>query len=109
MSNEQDFLVQLSTIKRRKLKFLWRPYFPYGLPVVMDGHPNIGKSFLLMHLAAQVSVGGKMPDGTPVKAGNVFYLGNEDDNEVTMRFVSKFYSCFKDENGESYFPGFENL
>jgi len=36
-------------------------------------------------------------------------IDNEDDTDFMSRFVSQFYSCFRGENGDPYFPGFNNI
>jgi predicted ribosome quality control (RQC) complex YloA/Tae2 family protein len=32
------------------------------------------------------------------------YLDNDEDQEEMQRFIYKFFPCFKDPNGNSYFP-----
>jgi KaiC/GvpD/RAD55 family RecA-like ATPase len=40
---------------------LWEPYIPKGKLTSIEGDPGVGKSFLTMALAAQISRGGKLP------------------------------------------------
>jgi RecA-family ATPase len=51
----------------------------------MEGDPNVGKSYLAMYIAAQVTVGGSMPGGKRLKPGRVLYLSTEDEPEYTIR------------------------
>lgn len=52
---------------------------------ILEGDPGIGKSFLAMHIAAQVSVGGRLPGSGRTVAGEVLYLTAEDDPSYTVR------------------------
>ena len=82
MSGKETF-VTLSTVKRRKVQWLWRPYIPFGMLTILEGDPGLGKSFLSMYLAATISTGGRLPDGQKVTQGNVLYISAEDDPSYT--------------------------
>lgn len=82
MSGKETF-VTLSTVKRRKVQWLWRPYIPFGMLTILEGDPGLGKSFLSMYLAATISTGGRLPDGQKVARGNVLYISAEDDPSYT--------------------------
>lgn len=43
---------------------------------IMEGDPGVGKSFLAMQLAVQVSIGGELPDGQKLGRGRVLYLSH---------------------------------
>ena len=78
-----DTFVTLSAVKRKKVQWLWRPYIPFGMLTILEGDPGLDKSFLSMYLAAIVSTGGMLPDGSNVTRGNVLYIGAEDDPSYT--------------------------
>jgi len=82
MSKKETF-VTLSTVKRRKVQWLWHPYIPFGMLTILEGDPGLGKSFLSMYLAATISTGGRLPDGQKVTRGNVLYISAEDDPSYT--------------------------
>ncbi len=82
MSSKETFIT-LSTVKRRKVQWLWRPYIPFGMLTILEGDPGLGKSFLSMYLAATISTGGRLPDGQRVTQGNVLYISAEDDPSYT--------------------------
>lgn len=82
MKNKEMF-VTLSTVKRRKVQWLWRPYIPFGMLTILEGDPGLGKSFLSMYIAATISTGGRLPDGQEVTQGNVLYISAEDDPSYT--------------------------
>lgn len=48
-----------------RIEWLWRGWIPRGKLCVQDGDPGKGKSTILLDLAARVSTGRAMPDGTP--------------------------------------------
>lgn len=82
MSSKETF-VTLSTVKRRKVQWLWRPYIPFGMLTILEGDPGLGKSFLSMYLASTISTGGRFPDGQRISQGNVLYISAEDDPSYT--------------------------
>jgi len=55
----------LSQVDSETVRWLWEPYLPRGKLVLLDGDPRVGKSFIAIDLAARLSRGGPMPDGTP--------------------------------------------
>ncbi|MEQ8659149.1 MAG: AAA family ATPase [Hyphomicrobiales bacterium] len=75
----------LADIKARKIEWLWEPRIPYDKMTIMEGDPELGKSYLCMHLAALVTTGGSLPDGQIVEQGNVLYISSEDDAADTIR------------------------
>lgn len=77
--------VTLSQIEAREIDWLWHPYIPRSALSIMEGDPDVGKSYLAMHLAALVTVGGKLPDGTTMERGRVLYITSEDDAGITLR------------------------
>src|SRR5687768_18055343 len=44
---------------------LWGPYLTPGTVAVLDGDPGAGKTFLALDLAARLTAGRSMPDGSP--------------------------------------------
>ena len=55
----------LSDVVSRAVKFMWEPYLVYGMVNLLEGDPNVGKSYFAMHLTAMVTTGGKLPGGAP--------------------------------------------
>lgn len=77
--------VAYSKIPRRKVSWLWRGYFPFGKHVMLEGDPDVGKSTLTVDIAARVTTGASMPDGTPgCEPAGVLILSAEDDPEDTI-------------------------
>jgi hypothetical protein len=57
---------------------LWEGHLFLGKIAVLDGDPGTGKSTLTTDLAARVSTGANMPDGTPGGQGGVVVVSLED-------------------------------
>jgi hypothetical protein len=80
--------VRLSQVKEEQLHWLWQGRFPLGAITLLDGDPGLGKSLLTLDLAARVSTGREMPDGTPGVEGEgpqrVLLFSAEDDPARTI-------------------------
>jgi len=77
--------VAFSAIEPEPVKWLWRHRIPLGKLTVIDGDPGLGKSALTVDIAARVSTGLVMPDGTPGIHGRVVFVTFEDDCAATVR------------------------
>ena len=65
----------------------WAMYgwLAYGECIVMDGNPGEGKSSITTDLAARMTRGGVMPDGSQVEAGGAVIVTTEDSISRTIR------------------------
>jgi hypothetical protein len=77
--------VSLEHVAARPVGWLWPGWIPAGRITLLDGDPGLGKSTILLDLAARVSNGGRLPHGSAVEAGGVILLVAEDDLEETVR------------------------
>jgi hypothetical protein len=75
----------LSEIEPKSAEWLWPLRVPLGELTILDGDPGTNKSSLTIDLAARVSTGGKMPDGTKGLRGGVLLLVAEDSVSKTLR------------------------
>jgi phage N-6-adenine-methyltransferase len=57
-------LQRLSELNPEATEWLWHLRIPKGELTVVDGDPSVNKSSLLLDIAARVSTGRAMPDGT---------------------------------------------
>jgi phage N-6-adenine-methyltransferase len=71
-------LITLSELTPVATDWLWPLRIPKGELTILDGDPSVNKSSLLMDLAARVSTGREMPDGTGGVLGGVLLLLAED-------------------------------
>jgi hypothetical protein len=78
-------IIAISDVEEVPLQWLWQRYLPMGKLVVLDGDPNRGKSFLTLDIAARISRGDAMPDGTAGLLGDVMIISCEDSVEDTIR------------------------
>jgi RecA-family ATPase len=76
--------VNLSTVDPEPVEWIWRDRIPAGELTVFDGDSGTNKSSVLVDLAARVSTGRPMPDGTAGVHGGVVFLLGEDSVEKTV-------------------------
>ena len=57
-------LVRLSEVEPEEVKWLWPGRIPLGKLTILDGDPGTAKTTLALDLAARVSRGDTMPDGS---------------------------------------------
>lgn len=82
--NDSPF-VNLADVEAQDVDWLWEPLIPYGMVSIVEGDPGEGKSYLAMYIAAQISIGGKLPGIEKVHKGKILYLTAEDDPSYTIR------------------------
>lgn len=76
--------IQASKIKPQKVLWLWPGRIPLGKLTTFAGIGGLGKTFVLLDMAARVTVGGEWPDGGRVEAGEVLFISGEDDPDDTL-------------------------
>ena len=87
-----------SAVTQRKVDWLWYPYIPYGKISVLQGDPGEGKSTFILNIAALLTKGEKMPDGTGGgQAQTVIYQCAEDDiaDTIKPRLIAAGADCEK--------------
>ena len=79
--------VSLADVIPEVVRWLWPGRLPLGKLVVTDGDPGLGKSTMLLDLAARVTKGLRMPDGAASECGpaGVVLLTAEDGLGDTVR------------------------
>jgi hypothetical protein len=75
----------LSEIQPERVEWLWPQRIPKGKITVLDGDPDNGKSVLTTDLAARVTAGLPLPDGTPTEAAGAVIVSAEDGASDTIR------------------------
>jgi hypothetical protein len=76
--------VEMAQAARRDVEWLWPGWLPLGKLAALDGDPGLGKSTLLLDLAARVSRHGRMPGDVAGIRGGVAILSAEDGVEDTI-------------------------
>lgn len=93
-----DQVEYYSQVRARRVEWLRYPYVPYGKLTVIQGDPGEGKSTLILNIAALLSTGKPMPDGSLVESPQtIIYQCAEDSVEDTVkpRLVTAGADCDK--------------
>jgi archaellum biogenesis ATPase FlaH len=75
----------LSNVETHPIEWLWHGRIPLGKITILDGDPGMGKSLIAINIAACVSAGQIMPDGTPGIKGGVIIIAPEDSPADTIK------------------------
>ncbi len=78
-------LVWANTITPTRVEWLWPGYIPLRKTSILQGDPGEGKSQIMIDIAARVTRGTVMPDGSTSAAGSVMWITTEDDASDTLR------------------------
>jgi len=74
----------LTTVKPQPVRWLWQKRLPLSGITLLDGDHGTGKSILALQIAACVSSGTPMPDGTPTIQGGVVIVSPYADATTTQ-------------------------
>jgi AAA domain-containing protein len=75
----------LADVEPETVAWFWPGRLAFGKLNIIDGDPDQGKSSLTLDLAACITTGRPLPDGTPCEQGNVVFLTAEDGVADTIR------------------------
>jgi RecA-family ATPase len=78
-------LISYENIESKQVQWLWRGYLARGVLNLIQGDPGKGKSQLMVDIAARVTRGLPMPDGSPGVEGSVLFVAGEDAHNFTMK------------------------
>ena len=87
-------LTPASGIMPEPISWLWPGWLARGKMHIIAGQPGTGKTTIAMKMAATVSAGGRWPDGSVVKPGNVVIWSGEDDPADSL--VPRLEACGAD-------------
>lgn len=87
MTKGDDFCFEyFSAVTQRRIEWLWYPYIPYGKLTILQGDPGEGKSTFMLNVAALLTRGKPMPDGTRTpRPERVVYQTAEDNLADTVK------------------------
>lgn len=71
-------LVRMSDVQLQEVKWLWKPYIPFGKLTIIQGDPGEGKTTFALQLAAACSSGVALPGMEIAEPFNVIYQTAED-------------------------------
>lgn len=90
----EQLLTLYSEVQSTDVRWLWYPFIAIGKITLLQGDPGDGKSTMMMNLIAELSTGGKTPDGCKVGVPQkVIYQCSEDDACSYSRRHSLFHFC----------------
>lgn len=80
----------LDRFEYRELQWLWHPYFPRGAVTLVYGFGGVGKSSMLLDLAARITKGRALPrfgneSEERAPKGTVLMMSKEDDPNIIVR------------------------
>ncbi len=78
----------LADVRPECVEWMWPRRIPKGKITVLDGDPDNGKSVLTTDLAARVTTGKDLPDGTPTEAAGAVLVSAEDGAADTFAHAS---------------------
>ncbi len=96
MDDGMGLLTLYSDVQTKPVKWLWFPYIASGKLTLLQGDPGDGKSSMMMHIIAEISTGGSMPDGLSLgKPQRVIYQCSEDGagDTIKPRLVKMGANC----------------
>ena len=72
-------VITVADVESERVSWLWPGWLPFGKLVSLAGDPGLGKSTVALDLAARISTGDPMPDGSTIEqARDVLILSAED-------------------------------
>ncbi|MEJ2705288.1 MAG: AAA family ATPase, partial [Sedimentisphaerales bacterium] len=83
----KPIIVRLEDVEPQEVEWLWDNRIPLGKLSMLVGDPGLGKSFLTLYIAAQVTTGRPWADDPlkqPILEGSVIILSAEDDVSDTI-------------------------
>lgn len=89
-------IVWASSIKPKKVEWLWPRRIPLGKMTTFAGNGGLGKTFVLCDIAARVSTGAEWPycGGECAEQGKTLFISGEDDADDTI--VPRLMECGAD-------------
>ena len=50
-------IISMDTVEAEEIKWLWKPYIPFGKLTIIQGDPGEGKTTFALHIASLLSQG----------------------------------------------------
>ena len=78
-------LLCATAVTSMPIRWLWREWLARGKFHVLAGAPGTGKTTIALSIAAAITSGQRLPDGSRAKVGNVLVWSGEDDPADTLK------------------------
>lgn len=76
--------IKASDVKSEPVDWLWEGYIPFGAFCIIDGDPSMGKSTITLDIAARLSAGKPLPDGSSCDPATALVITSEDSYATTI-------------------------
>ena len=76
--NNQLQLIRMADVELQEVKWLWKPYIPFGKLTIIQGDPGEGKTTFALRLSAACSSGKALPGMELTEPFHVIYQTAED-------------------------------
>jgi len=106
-------VVVASSIQPSQIEWILPGYLPRGKVAILDGDPGVGKTTVIIDLAARLTTGRGLPEASPTEPLNILMVSFEDDWADTLipRFCAAggdqdrlfFYGCGNGEGSPELF------
>lgn len=99
-------VIRAADVAPEAVTWLWREWIPLGKVTVLDGDPGLGKSTMLVDLAARLTTGRPFPgESTGREPGSVLFVAHEDGIADTL--VPRLNAAGADTTRVDVLEGFE--
>lgn len=93
-------IISMDTVQEEEIKWLWKPYIPFGKLTIIQGDPGEGKTTFALQLAALLSLGKGFGENENIGVSepvNIIYQTAEDGlaDTVKPRLISAGADCSK--------------
>jgi putative DNA primase/helicase len=78
-------LIRADQVKSERVAWLWQGWLARAKVHIFAGDPGAGKTTIALDLAAIITRGGRLPDGTQAEPGDVLFWSGEDDIADTLK------------------------
>ena len=105
----ERLLTLYSEVQSTDVRWLWYPFIAIGKITLLQGDPGDGKSTMMMNLIAELSTGGKTPDGCKIGAPQAIMFTPKPQEytdpltgEMKKKQMKFFPDAYKNRIGKSY-------
>ena len=82
--SHDNILTRGDQVVKKETEWLWEPYIPLRKVTLLEGDPDLGKTWLALSIARNVSLGMALPDDKKRDTGRILYMSAEDDASDTL-------------------------
>lgn len=95
MSENELKLINMKDVEVKEVKWLWKPYIPYGKITILQGDPGEGKTTLILAVASSITTGSVLPQMEELDISKVIYQTAEDGlgDTIKPRLLSTGADC----------------